>query len=125
MDTPCSIAAKCSDDEIGTHDHDESVGHTEFDAHAEDWYRDPGSGKKTPDGRRRRRAMERCWNDCPFRARLICLDKALEQGPEHQFGIWGGYTEDQRIQILQERARREDLERERVNQDEFPVATPA
>lgn len=119
IDTPCSLAAKCSDDLIGTEAHDNPVdppedvvpgiGHSEFVPHAEDWYRDPGSGKLTPDGRRRRRAKQACWSDCPSRMRLLCLDAALQQGPGEQFGIWGGYDEGERDLILLEIARREDI----------------
>lgn len=111
MPTPCEAAEACPEDHLNQpwHDHplhpddpelEPGIGHDEFVPHKEDWYRDPGSGKRTPDGRRRRRAIERCWNDCPLKARLACLEIGLSLGPANQYGIWGGYTEDQRQQIL-------------------------
>lgn len=77
---------------------------------ADDFFIDPpsagtGTGKGTVEYRRRRRALEACWNDCPVRARLACLDMGLE--PENlQWGIWGGYTEEQRKIIHDERKKR-------------------
>ena len=77
--------------------------------HPDDWFIDPGSGRDTVDGRRRRRALQACWSDCPVRARLRCLDMGL-QGPESapnlNYGIYGGYTEEQRQQIYAEIQRR-------------------
>ena len=114
--TPCSQACGCPEDVIGTPEHDNppdrpddwpediefvaGLGHNEFVPHKEDWYRDENAGRRTPDGRRRRRALERCWNECSLKTRLACLEIGLAQGPIYQFGIWGGYTEDQRRQIL-------------------------
>ncbi len=113
--TPCNQAEACSEDKLNdpTHDHEPvvpegadpetyvlGIGHSEFVPHKEDWYRDEQSGRRTPDGRRRRRALERCWNECPVKVRLACLEAGLDQGPLNQFGIWGGYTEDQRRQII-------------------------
>jgi hypothetical protein len=120
--TPCQAALPCPEDMLDQpwHDNEPDVpegsdprtyiigmGHNEFVPHKEDWYREPGSGKKTPDGRRRRRALERCWNECPVKARLACLEIGLAQGEASQHGIWGGYTEDQRQQILAARRAQE------------------
>ncbi len=105
IETPCSKAATCSEDKLNTPEHDNQPGHSEFDAHKEDWYRDPlTSAKRTPDGRRRRRALERCWNECPVKVRLACLEAGIDQGEDNQHGIWGGYTEAQRRQIIAARA---------------------
>jgi hypothetical protein len=113
IETPCSTAATCSEDKLNTPEHDNpaifvllepGLGHSEFVPHKEDWFRDATAGKRTPDGRRRRRALERCWNDCPVRARLGCLEAGLAAGPGNQWGIWGGYTEEQREQIIAARA---------------------
>jgi hypothetical protein len=113
IETPCQRAEPCSEDKLNTAEHDgpaiyvlakPGLGHSEFVPHKEDWFRDPGSGKRTPDGRRRRRALERCWNECPVRSRLGCLEAGLDQGAGNQHGIWGGYTEDQREQIIAARA---------------------
>jgi hypothetical protein len=74
--------------------------------HPDHWYIDPGSGRETEDGRLRRRALQACWTDCPMRVRPLCLDLGLEQGPTLQYGIFGGYTEKQRQQIVAERDER-------------------
>jgi hypothetical protein len=100
IETPCSVAQPCSEDHLGDPHHDELEDHNEFVPHVEDWFRDPGAGRRTPDGRRRRRALERCWNECPSRVRLGCLEAGLDMGLESQHGIWGGHTEAQRTQIL-------------------------
>lgn len=114
--TPCKAAEPCSDDLLNTPEHDNpptkpedwpedetfipGIGHNEFVPHKEDWFRELNAGKRTPDGRRRRRALERCWNDCPVKTRLACLEAGLDAGAGNQYGIWGGYTEQQREQIL-------------------------
>lgn len=123
VSTPCSRAEACPEDVLNTphHDHEPvapegvedyitGIGHSEFVPHKEDWYRDENAGRRTPDGRRRRRALERCWNECPIKLRLGCLEIGLAQGPANQFGIWGGYTEAQRRQILSIRLRNQGVQ---------------
>lgn len=75
--------------------------------HPDHWFMDPGSGRETEDGRRRRRALQACWADCPMKARLLCLDRGLQEGPTLQYGIYGGYTEKQRQAIVEERTAHE------------------
>lgn len=65
----------------------------------DDWFIDPGVAKGSPDGRARRRAIQKCYFDCPMKARLLCLDEGLK--PENiPWGIWGGYTESERRDIV-------------------------
>ena len=86
-------------------------------SHPDDWFIDPGSGRDTVDGKRRRRAIQACWADCPMRARLKCLDEGM-QGPENSptlsYGVYGGYTEKQRqavfVEIQSRNARRAALD---------------
>jgi hypothetical protein len=68
--------------------------------HPDHWFMDPGSGRETEAGRLRRRALQACWADCPMKARLLCLDRGLQEGPTLQYGIYGGYTEKQRQEIV-------------------------
>lgn len=68
--------------------------------HPDHWFIDPGSGRETEDGRLRRRAIQACWADCPMKARLLCLDRGLQEGPTLQYGVYGGYTEKQRQQVV-------------------------
>lgn len=70
--------------------------------HPDHWFIDPGSGRETEDGRLRRRAIQSCWADCPMKARLLCLDRGLQEGPTLQYGVYGGYTEKQRQAIVEE-----------------------
>lgn len=70
--------------------------------HPDHWFIDPGSGRETEDGRLRRRAIQACWADCPMRARLLCLDRGLQEGPTLQYGVYGGYTEKQRQAVVEE-----------------------
>jgi hypothetical protein len=70
--------------------------------HPDHWFIDPGSGRETEDGRLRRRAIQACWTDCPMKARLLCLDRGMQQGPTLQYGIYGGYTEKQRQAVDEE-----------------------
>ena len=72
--------------------------------HPDHWFIDPGSGRETEDGRLRRRAIQACWADCPMRDRLLCLDLGLQEGPTLDYGIYGGYTEKQRQQIVADKA---------------------
>lgn len=74
----------------------------ETQQHPDDWFIDPGSGRETEDGRRRRRALQACWADCPMKARLLCLDRGLQEGATLQYGIYGGYTEKQRNAVVEE-----------------------
>lgn len=85
---PCQLNSKCNADRCDDTDHQ----------HPDDWFEDPGSGKDTPEGRRRRKAIQACWWDCPMQRRLLCLDKGLES-PNLSHGVWGGYTEAQRQEI--------------------------
>ena len=75
--------------------------------HPDHWFIDPGSGRETEDGRLRRRALQACWADCPMKARLLCLDRGLQKGPALNYGIYGGYTEKQRQQIVEDIETRE------------------
>jgi hypothetical protein len=75
--------------------------------HPDHWFIDPGSGRETEDGRLRRRAIQACWADCPMKARLLCLDRGLQEGPTLQYGIYGGYTEKQRQAVVEEINNRE------------------
>lgn len=43
------------------------------------------------------RAMEICWNECPIRE--ACLEHALETDRQHDYGVWGGTTRQQRKDI--------------------------
>lgn len=70
--------------------------------HPDHWFIDPGSGRETEDGRLRRRALQACWADCPMKARLLCLDRGLQEGPTLQYGIYGGYTEKQRQAVVEQ-----------------------
>jgi len=74
----------------------------ELEQHPDDWFIDPGSGRETEDGRRRRRARQACWSDCPMKARLLCLDRGMQEGPTMNYGIYGGYTEKQRQDIFEQ-----------------------
>lgn len=71
--------------------------------HPDFWFMDPGSGRETLDGQRRRRAIQACWFDCPMKARPVCLDVGLQPGPTLEHGIYGGRTEDERQTIVAER----------------------
>ena len=87
--------------------------------HPDHWFIDPGSGMLTDEGRLRRRALQACWADCPMKARLLCLDQGMQDGPSLYYGIYGGYTEKQRKAVfdeIQERKKRdgEDSEGEAV-----------
>jgi hypothetical protein len=68
--------------------------------HPDHWFIDPGSGRETEDGRLRRRAIQACWADCPMKARLLCLDRGLQDGPTLSYGVYGGRTEKQRQEIV-------------------------
>jgi hypothetical protein len=76
--------------------------------HPDHWFIDPGSGRETEDGRLRRRALQACWADCPMKARLLCLDRGLQEGPTLQYGIYGGYTEKQRQAVVEQIKERRD-----------------
>lgn len=80
----------------------------ETQQHPDDWFIDPGSGMQTEDGRRRRRAMQACWADCPMKARLLCLDQGMQEGPTLQYGVYGGYTERQRQTIIEDIKKRKE-----------------
>lgn len=71
----------------------------DHETHPDDWYEDPGAGYGTPPYWRTQRAKARCFNDCPIR--LECLNIALQSG--QAYGIWGGYTADQRDKIRDHR----------------------
>lgn len=73
-----------------------------LEQHPDHWFIDPGSGRETEDGRLRRRAMQACWADCPMKARLLCLDRGLQEGPTLNYGIYGGYTEKQRQAVVED-----------------------
>jgi hypothetical protein len=51
---------------------------------------------------RRRQAKDLCWSGCPIREG--CLAQALERGEMH--GTWGGYLEEELVQIRRRRGRR-------------------
>ena len=73
--------------------------------HPDDWFIDPGAGRETVDGKRRRRALQACWADCPMKARLACLGEGMQgpaSSPTLNYGIYGGYTEAQRQAIFAE-----------------------
>lgn len=60
-----------------------------------------------------------CYDECPMRARLLCLDEGLkERNTSH--GIWGGYTETQRSAVLRELADRQ--RRSRVDRRQLAIA---
>jgi len=69
--------------------------------HPDDWFIDPGSGRDTEDGRRRRRALQACWADCPMRARLLCLDRGMQEGHTLNYGIYGGRPEKWRQAVFE------------------------
>lgn len=75
--------------------------------HPDDWFIDPGSGRETEDGRRRRRAKQACWADCPMKARLLCLDRGMQEGHTLNFGIYGGREEKWRQAVVEARKERE------------------
>jgi hypothetical protein len=75
--------------------------------HPDDWFIDPGSGRETEDGRRRRRAKQACWADCPMKARLLCLDRGLQEGHTLNYGIYGGREEKWRQAVVEARKERE------------------
>ena len=75
--------------------------------HPDMWFLDPGSGKETLDGQRRRRAIQTCWYECPMRVRPQCLDIGLQPGPTLDHGIYGGRTEAERQKIVAEREEHE------------------
>lgn len=76
--------------------------------HPDHWFIDPGSGQQTEPGRLRRRALQACWADCPMKARLLCLDRGMQEGPTLQYGIYGGYTEKQRQKVVEDRKKKEE-----------------
>jgi hypothetical protein len=80
-----------------------------------DWMLDQSDAERVPDYLvLRRKAKQRCW-DCPLAVRGACLEEGMK--PENiRFGIWGGYTERQRLKFRAETARRA-LRRARVNDE--------
>lgn len=123
IETPCSANPKCIGIETeiqkveveDAHEYVEvEVECSEHDWHADDWFEDPGSGQQTPAGRRRRRALQACWTDCPMKMRLACLNEGMkDENLAH--GIWGGYTEKQRQEIDAEIKRRKLARQTRGN----------
>lgn len=108
IETPCSANNKCNGwVRTGGYDYNEDgfavprvERCTEHRHHADDWFEDPGSGRDTPEGRNRRRAIDACWIDCPMKMRLLCLDEGMKD-ENLRHGIWGGYTEAQRQTIAE------------------------
>lgn len=94
-----AVAASAADDDTKTEAR-EAARSARLEHHPDHWFIDPGSGRETEDGRLRRRAVQACWADCPMKARLLCLDRGLQEGPTLQYGIYGGYTEKQRQVIV-------------------------
>lgn len=86
----------------------DTLGALRMQHHPDHWFLDPGAGKDTEEGRLRRRALQACWADCPMKARLLCLDRGLEEGPTLQYGIYGGRTEKDRQHIVSERKKHEE-----------------
>lgn len=78
----------------------DTLGALRMQYHPDHWFIDPGAGKDTEEGRLRRRAIQACWADCPMKARLLCLDRGLQEGPSLQYGVYGGRTEKQRQEIV-------------------------
>lgn len=77
----------------------------DFGLDPDDWMVDQSDVERVPDYKdRRRRAKQACW-DCPLAVRGACLQDGML--PENiRFGIWGGYTERQRLKFRSEHARR-------------------
>lgn len=98
--------------------------------HRDDWFEDPGTAKGSPEARKRRKALQKCYFDCPMKARLLCLDEGLK--PENlDNGIWGGYTEADRrdiVEVLKERDKaypdREKLARAILSQERREALDP-
>ena len=53
---------------------------------------------------RRRQAKDLCWSECPDGVREKCLAGALSRGEMH--GTWGGYLEEELVQIRRRQGRR-------------------
>lgn len=65
---------------------------------------------------RRKQARLACYDDCPMKARLLCLDEGLR--PENiEHGIWGGFHASQRRAV-----RRAALERGKAQLDHRAIA---
>lgn len=94
------VLLKAGTDHAGIQRLREEVAVLRLEHHPDHWFIDPGSGRDTEDGRLRRRALEACWADCPMKARLLCLDRGMLEGPTLQYGIYGGYTEKQRQVVI-------------------------
>lgn len=70
----------------------------------DDWFVPPRTAAESTEGRKRRRAKQECWTggpgygQCPIR--LACLGEGMK--PENiRWGIFGGYTEQERRQIAE------------------------
>lgn len=96
-------------------EHDGQIPCRDFDLDKADWFLDQSDADEYPDYKdRRRRAKQACW-DCPLAVRGACLSEGMQ--PENiRFGIWGGYTERQRLKFRAENERRR-LRRAGVNDE--------
>jgi hypothetical protein len=78
----------------------------DFGLDANDWMLDQSDAERVPDYLTlRRKAKQACW-DCPLAVRGACLEEGMRD-ENIRFGIWGGYTERQRLKFRAEKQRRD------------------
>jgi len=87
------------DDWISEHLHELSdLSQNELDSLREKRIDEAVKAEEKDAARRRAEAIRSCFLDCPMTARLLCLDEGIK-APE--WGIYGGYPEEERRQIAQ------------------------
>jgi hypothetical protein len=93
-------------DQLNDPENDGKVPCRDFGLDPNDWMLDQSDAERVPDYLTlRRKAKQQCW-DCPLAVRGACLEEGMRD-ENIRFGIWGGYTERQRLKFRAEKVRRE------------------
>jgi hypothetical protein len=109
---PCRQGLRCPNPETCDHIFPHPDG-SENRLHPDDWF-EPTSSEYASEAEYEEaaeaykavqaRALWACKLDCPMR--LECLQVGMQPGPTLAYGIYGGYTSEQRRQIVREKEAR-------------------